>query len=92
MFDEIYIWNRENLENYIEIYLKVPLDELYLRMEKIYQRYEDGSLNDVAGLDLRVDEPVTSHVIYDFERQPTLWDRPKFSQHFDGRIGNKIFF
>ena len=77
MFDEIYAWNRENLENYLEIYLKVPLDELHLRdKKKMYQRYKDGMLSNVAGLDLTVDEPLSSDITYDFARQPFLWDSP----------------
>lgn len=77
MFDEIFSWNRENLENYLEIYLKVPLDELYLRdHKKIYQRCKAGILKNVAGLDLTVDEPSSPDIIYDFARQPFLWDDP----------------
>ena len=77
MFDEIFSWNRENLQNYLEIYLKVPLDELYLRdHKKIYQRYRDGELHDVAGLDMTVDEPLAADFIYDFDRQPFLWYSP----------------
>ncbi len=77
MFNEIYAWNRENLTNYLEVYLKVPLDELYLRdPKKIYQRYKNGSLNNVAGLDLQVDEPTSSDVTYDFNYHAILWDNP----------------
>ena len=77
MFDEIYAWNRENLENYLEIYLKVPLDELYMRdSKKIYQRYENGVLNNVAGLDLTIDEPGSSDFVFDFALQPFLWENP----------------
>ena len=77
MFDEIYIWNRNNLENYLEIYLKVPLDELCLRdHKKIYQRYKESMLNNVACLDLTVDEPLSSDIIYDFLSKPFLWDSP----------------
>ncbi len=77
MFHEIYAWNRENLENYLEIYLKVPLDELYSRDDKkIYQRYKDGVISNVAGLDLSVDEPLSSDLIYDFDLHPVLWDAP----------------
>ena len=77
MYEEIYSWNKENLENYFEIYLKVPLNELYLRDDKkIYQRYKDGTLNNVAGLDITVDEPLSSDLIYDFTSQPFLWENP----------------
>ena len=77
MYNEAYVWNRTNLPNYCEIYLKVPLKELRRRdPKKIYQRYDAGDLSDVAGLDLAVDEPVEPHVILDFETHPSLYDSP----------------
>ena len=78
MYNEAYAWNRTNLPNYFEIYLKVPLKELRRRdPKKIYQRYDAGDLSDVAGLDLAVDEPLEPHVILDFETHPSLYDSPK---------------
>jgi adenylylsulfate kinase-like enzyme len=77
MFDELYAWNRENITNYFEVYLKVPLDELRRRDPKsIYQRYKNGELINVAGLDLSVDSPQTPHLTLDFETQPTVWQSP----------------
>ena len=77
MFDELYAWNRENITNYFEVYLKVPLDELRRRDPKsIYQRYKNGELINVAGLDLSVDSPQTPHLTLDFETQPTIWQSP----------------
>ncbi len=74
MYDEIYAWNRTNLPNYFKIYLKVPLKELRRRdPKKIYQRYDAGELNNVAGLDLQIDEPLEPHVTLDFEKQSFLW-------------------
>ena len=103
MFNEIYVWNRTNIKNYFEVYLKVPVDELILRdPKKIYQRYRDGELKDVAGLDMTVDEPLSADVIYNFARQPFLWYSPtnlinnlmedleKRSFLFDGDIENKM--
>ena len=78
MFREVYAWNRANLPNYFEVYLKVPLDELRLRdPKKIYQRYDAGELKNVAGLDLCIDEPLEPHVTLDFEIQPSLWKSPE---------------
>jgi cytidine diphosphoramidate kinase len=78
MFREVYAWNRANLPNYFEVYLKVPLDELRLRdPKKIYQRYDAGELNNVAGLDLCIDEPLEPHVTLDFEMQSFLWKSPE---------------
>ena len=77
MYDKVYAWNRANLPNYFEIYLKVSLKELRRRdPKKIYQRYDAGDLSDVAGLDLAVDEPLEPHVILDFETHPSLYDSP----------------
>ena len=77
MFDEVYAWNRKNLPNYFEVYLKVPLEELQSRDPKgIYQRYESGDLINVAGLDLLVDQPCGSHLTLDFEVQPSIWQSP----------------
>ena len=61
MFNEIYDWNRTNLPNYFEVYLKIPLDELRQRDPKnIYNQYDRGIIKNVAGLDLLVDEPLTA--------------------------------
>jgi len=58
LFKEIHLWNRANLPNYFEIYLNVPLSELKRRDSKgLYQKFFDGKLNNIAGLDLKVDEP-----------------------------------
>ena len=77
MFDELYAWNRENITNYFEVYLKVPLDELCRRDPKsIYKRYKNGELINVAGLDMSVDPPQTPHLILDFETQPAIWQNP----------------
>lgn len=58
LFHEIHLWNRNNLPGYFEVYLKVPLDELKRRDPKgIYSRYYRGELKDVAGLDMKIEEP-----------------------------------
>lgn len=58
LFHEIHRWNRENLPEYFEVYLKVPIDELRRRDPKgIYYRYDQGELKNVAGLDIAVEEP-----------------------------------
>ena len=78
MFDEVYAWNRANLPKFFEIYLKVPLAELRSRDPKnIYQRHTDGHLENVAGLDLVVDQPYESNLTLDFETQPSIWHSPK---------------
>ncbi len=68
MFREIYAWNRLNLPNYFEIYLDVPLKELCRRDPKnIYSKFYSGEINNVAGLDLKVDQPQKSNLTVKFK-------------------------
>lgn len=60
MYTEIRAWNRENIENYREIYLKVTRETLYRRDQK--RLYSSGTKN-VVGVDLPWDEPGHSHII-----------------------------
>lgn len=67
LFREIHEWNRQNLPNYFEIWLDVPLSELRRRdPKKIYKRFEMGELKNIAGLDLPVDFPTNPHVTFHF--------------------------
>ena len=70
MFAEIYAWNRENLPKYFEVYLNVPLKELRKRDPKnIYADFFSGTISNVAGLDLRVDQPTQAHLVVDFKEE-----------------------
>ena len=70
MFKEVHKWNRDNLPNYFEVLLKVPLEELKRRDPKgIYLRYDRGELSDVAGLDLEVDEPSSPDLLFEFNNE-----------------------
>ena len=65
MFKEIYVWNRENQENYFEVFLNPPVDELFKRDPKgLYARFRSGLEKNVAGLDLKVDIPDDSDLIF----------------------------
>ena len=67
LFREVHAWNRANLPDYFEVYLKVPLEELRRRDPKgIYRRFDAGDLTNVAGLDLPVDEPETADWVVEF--------------------------
>jgi adenylylsulfate kinase-like enzyme len=67
LFKEVHAWNRENLQGYFEIYLRVPLEELRRRDPKgIYRRFDAGEICDVAGLDLPVDEPMAPDWVEEF--------------------------
>jgi adenylylsulfate kinase len=73
LFKEVHAWNRGNLPGYFEVYLKVPVDELRSRDPKgIYRRFDAGELNNVAGLDLSIDEPDASDWIVEFDQGRTV--------------------
>ena len=58
MFQEVRSWNRENIDNYNEIYIKVPMNILLKRdQKKLYSSAVKGKINNVIGIDIKVDEP-----------------------------------
>lgn len=68
LFHEVHKWNRSHIPGYIEVYLKVPLDELRRRDPKnIYKKYADGEISNVAGLDLHVDVPKNPDQVVEFK-------------------------
>ena len=59
MYDEVRQWNRENINNYVEIYIKVKKDTLIKRNQKgLYV-----NSNNVVGMDLEFEEPKCPNVI-----------------------------
>lgn len=69
MYKEIRDWNRKNIENYREIYVKVSMDTLYRRDQK--KLYSTRTKN-VVGVDLPWDEPESPDVVVenDGDRTP----------------------
>ena len=58
LFHEVQRWNRDNIPNYREIFLRVPRAELEKRDPKlIYARAKSGDLKDVTGVDIPAEEP-----------------------------------
>ena len=68
MYTEVRTWNRENIENYREIYLKVTHETLYKRDQK--KLYSSGTKN-VVGVDLPWDEPGHSSIVVQNDGQET---------------------
>lgn len=54
MYDAVRDWNRANIENYVEVYVKTSWETLYRRDQK--GLYSSG-IKDVVGVDLPYDEP-----------------------------------
>ncbi|VDG72430.1 adenylylsulfate kinase [Clostridium carnis] len=61
MFDYIRRWNRENIINYKEIYIKVPICELKKRNQK--ELYKNNRHNNVVGVDIEFEEPKESDLV-----------------------------
>ena len=58
MFDECRNWNRKNISNYKEIYLKVSIDELIKRDQKeLYTKALRKEIKNVMGIDTDFEEP-----------------------------------
>lgn len=70
LFKEVHVWNKENLEDYYQVYLNVPKEELRGRDPKgIYRRFDQGEIANVAGLDLDIDEPNSADWAPEFDPQ-----------------------
>ena len=67
LFSEIRQWNRDNIENYREIYLKVPMETLKQRRVSLYS----GKEKQVVGLDLAWDEPTKPTVMIENDGRHT---------------------
>lgn len=66
MFREVHAWNRENQPRYLEVFLRVSLEELERRDPKgIYRRARAGEIGNVAGIHLPVDEPAEADILFD---------------------------
>jgi adenylylsulfate kinase-like enzyme len=64
MFHEVREWNRKNIENYNEIYIKVPMEVLITRDQKnLYSRAFRGEIEHVMGVDIEIEEPINPDVI-----------------------------
>lgn len=58
MFHQTQEWNRENIKNYIEVFIDVPLSELLNRnSKKIYSRAKSGELKNIVGIDIEPELP-----------------------------------
>lgn len=66
MFHDLHDWNRANIPNYREIYLRVPLAELERRDPKgLYARARQGALSDMAGIEHPMEEPRHPDLVID---------------------------
>jgi len=58
IFPETRQWNRDNIEDYYEVFIDTPIETLIDRDSKeIYSRYKKGEITDVAGMDIEFPIP-----------------------------------
>lgn len=58
MFNEVYKYNRKNLNKYLEVYIKCDFDELKKRDQKgLYSGAISGKIKDVVGISIPIDIP-----------------------------------
>ena len=75
LMKEIRDWNRDNIENYHEIYVECPMDILRNRDPKgLYKGAFSGEIKDVVGVDIMADFPETPdvHVVNDGSESPEV--------------------
>ena len=84
LFKEVHEWNRENIPGYFEVFLDVPIEELKLRDPKgIYKKFDQGIIDNVAGLDLSIDKPTSPDIAISFEKEVSaLVNSKKVIDHF----------
>ena len=66
IFPEWQEWNRNNIKNYYEVYIKTPIDDLIKRDSKgLYEKFNKGKISDVAGMDIEFIEPTNADIVID---------------------------
>lgn len=64
MFHQVRNWNRNNIENYVEIYIDVPMETLRKRDKKgLYSSSEKMESKSVAGIDVEAEVPINPDII-----------------------------
>jgi len=82
MFHEVHDWNRANIERYVEVYLRVPVDELRRRDPKgLYAKADAGEIADMVGVHFPAEEPRNADLVLDHadgrtpaETARAIWD------------------
>lgn len=68
---DLLAWNRENIKDYFEVYLRAPMDLLKRRDSKgLYAAAAAGKTRDVVGVDIAWNEPARADLIIDADSAP----------------------
>jgi adenylylsulfate kinase len=64
LFPEQRDWNRQNLKDYLEVFIDTPMTDLETRDSKgLYRRFKSGEIRDVAGLDIEFPRPSNPDIL-----------------------------
>ena len=70
-------WNRDNIKDYFEIYIKVSFEKLLKReVKSLYKNALNGKIKNVVGVDIEFPEP-NSHLIIDNNDDDLNFERKK---------------
>lgn len=87
-FESDRIWNRQNLENYYEVFIDVDKDVLIQRDSKgIYRSFLKGKMENVVGFDIDFERPKNPDMI--IENNNSLDEFLKFSKKINEIILDK---
>lgn len=79
IFPEWQKWNRDNITDYCQVYVNVPLDVLLRREIKgLYASALKGSIKNVVGMDIDFPEPIGNDLVID-----NSTDKNDFSDFID---------
>ena len=57
-------WNKKNIKNYKQVFLKVDLSILLLRdKQKLYQKAINKKIKNVVGIDIKFKKPIKSSIV-----------------------------
>ena len=58
LFPESRSWNRKNINNYYEVHIETPIEQLQKRDYKgLYRKFSEGKIKNVAGMDIEFIPP-----------------------------------
>ncbi len=75
IFPEWQKWNRENIHNYAEVYLRASMDTLRQRdIKNLYEPAFNGEIENVVGVDIPFPEPLHADLIIDNDTERDHFD------------------
>jgi len=76
LFKEVHESNRENIENYIEVFIECDIEELIRRDKKgLYSKVLKGTVENVVGIDLPYDRPSFCEIVIDNSEKNKLEEK-----------------